>query len=60
MKKFALAAVLSLAATATIAGGYEEPVIEPVIIEEETGSSSGIWIPLALFVVIAAAAAGSH
>ncbi|RYH10858.1 hypothetical protein [Tropicimonas sp. IMCC6043] len=60
MKKFALAAVLSLAATATFAGGYSEPVIEPVIIEEETGSSSGVWIPLLIFAVIAAAAAGSH
>ena len=61
MKKFALAAALSLAATATFAGGYEEPIIEPVIIEEETGSSGGgIWVPLLIFAVIAAAAAGHH
>ncbi|MDV7141262.1 hypothetical protein R3X27_01065 [Tropicimonas sp. TH_r6] len=57
MKKLVLAATLSLAATASFAGGYEEPIIEPVIIEEETGSSGGVWLPLAIFVVIAAAAA---
>ncbi len=60
MKKFALAAALSLAATATFAGGYEEPIIEPVIIEEETGTSTGVWIPLLIFAVIAAAAASHH
>ena len=60
MKKFALAAALSLAATATFAGGYEEPIIEPVIIEEDTGSSGGgLWIPLLIFVAIAAAAASN-
>ena len=58
MKKLALAAALSLAATATFAGGYEEPVIEPVIIEEDTGTSGGgLWLPLLIFIVIGAAAA---
>ncbi|MFV0335395.1 MAG: hypothetical protein ACK5JR_15160 [Tropicimonas sp.] len=60
MKKFALAAALSLAATGAFAGGYEEPVIEPVIVEEDTGSSmGGVWIPLLIFAVIAAAAASN-
>ncbi|NDR57517.1 hypothetical protein [Aliiruegeria sabulilitoris] len=60
MKKLALAAALSLATTAAFAGGYEEPIIEPVIIEEETGSSTGAWIPLLVFAVIAAAAASCN
>jgi hypothetical protein len=61
MKKFALAAALAFAATSAFAGGYEEPIVEPVIIEEDTGSSGGgIWIPLAIFAIIAAAAASGH
>ena len=32
MKKVALAAALSVAATTAFAGGYEEPIIEPEII----------------------------
>ena len=60
MKKLALAAIISVAATAGFAGGYEEPIIEPVIIEEETGTSGGgLWLPLAIFAVIAVAAASS-
>lgn len=60
MKKIALAAALSLAATSAFAGGYEEPVVEPVIIEEDTGSSgNGLWIPLLIFAIIAGAAAAS-
>ena len=60
MKKLVLAVAVTLAATASFAGGYEEPIIEPVIIEEETGTSTGVWIPLAIFAVIAAAAASCH
>ncbi|MEJ6393361.1 hypothetical protein V8J82_08855 [Gymnodinialimonas sp. 2305UL16-5] len=46
MKKLALAAALSVVATGAFAGGYVEPVIEPVVIVEETSSSAGgILVP---------------
>jgi hypothetical protein len=58
MKKFALAAVLSVAATAGFAGGLEEPIVEPVIIEEDTSGSNAAWvIPVILLALIGAAAA---
>ena len=41
MKKLALAAALSVAATGAFAGGMVEPVIEPVVIAEDTSSSAG-------------------
>lgn len=56
MKKFALAAVVSVAATAGFAGTIEEPVIEPVIVEEETGTQGGWLVPLVLLIIAAAAA----
>jgi len=56
MKKLALAAVLSVAATAAFAGGYAEPILEPVVIVEETSSSAGgILVPLIALVLLAAA-----
>ncbi len=55
MKKLALAAALSVAATAAFAGGLAEPIMEPaVIIEETTSSSGGIIIPLLLLAVVVA------
>lgn len=63
MKKIALAAALSMAATSAFAGGvggkYKEPVIEPAVVVEDVKSSSaaGIIVPLMLLLVIAAAAA---
>ncbi|PWR02171.1 hypothetical protein DKT77_12940 [Meridianimarinicoccus roseus] len=58
MKKFALAAMLSVAASAGIAGGLEEPIVEPVIIEEDTSGSNAGWvIPVILLALIGAAAA---
>ena len=58
MKKFALAAMLSVAASAGIAGGLEEPIVEPVIIEEDTSGSNAAWvIPVILLALIGAAAA---
>ncbi len=46
MKKLALAAALSVVATGAFAGGYVEPVLEPVVIVEDTGSSAGgILVP---------------
>jgi hypothetical protein len=57
MKKVALAAALSFAATSAFAGGMSEPVIEPMIVEAETSSSDGgLLIPIALLLVIAAVA----
>lgn len=58
MKKFALAAALSFAASSAFAGGVVEPTMEPEIIETTTSSSaSGVIVPLLLLLVIAAAAA---
>ncbi len=57
MKKLALAAAFTTAATAGFAGNIEEPVIEaPVIVEETAASSSaaGVWVPLVLLAVVAA------
>ena len=57
MKKFVLAAALSVAATSVFAGGLSEPVMEPEVVEAVTTSSSagGIIVPLLLLLVIAAA-----
>lgn len=58
MKKVALAAALSLAATSAFAGGYTPPVMEPeVIVEETTGTGAGIVVPLLLLALVAAVAA---
>ncbi len=57
MKKFVLAAALSVAATSVFAGGLAEPVMEPEVVEAATSSSAGgIIVPLLLLLVIAAAA----
>ena len=57
MKKLALAAVLTVAATTAFAGGMAEPVMEPEIVEAATSSSAGgIVVPLLLLLLIAAAA----
>ena len=55
---FALAAIAGLSASAAFAGGMSEPVMEPeIIVEESTGSSGGIVIPLLLLALVAAIAA---
>ena len=57
MKKFALAAALSVAASTAFAGGLVEPVMEPEVVKESTSSSSaGVVVPLLLLLVVAAAA----
>lgn len=59
MKKLALAAALSVAATTAFAGGYTEPVIEPEVIVEDTSSSAaGIIVPILAVILLAAAASG--
>ncbi|OSP54634.1 hypothetical protein [Pseudoruegeria sp. SK021] len=58
MKKLALAAVLSVAATNAFAGSMAEPMVEPVIIEQETAGSDGGWIiPVLLLALVGVAAA---
>ena len=59
MKKLALAAALTFAGTSAFAGGPIEPIMEPQIIEEETGTSGGIVVPLVLLAVVAAIAASN-
>lgn len=60
MKKFVLAAALSVAATSVFAGGIAEPVMEPEVVAAETSSSAGgIIVPLLLILVIAAAASSN-
>jgi hypothetical protein len=55
MKKLALAAALSVVATGAFAGGYVEPVLEPVVIVEDTSSSAGgIIVPVLALLLIAA------
>jgi hypothetical protein len=60
MKKIALAAALSVAATSAFAGGMAEPVMEPEVVVQEASSSSGALIPLLLLVLVAAAVASSN
>ncbi len=61
MKKVALAAALSLAATSSYAGSLggklADPVIEPPVIMQETSSSANILVPLLLLILVAAAIA---
>lgn len=59
MKKIALAAALSLAATTAFAGGMIEPTMEPAPVVETAKTSSsggGLLVPLLLLLVVAAAA----
>jgi hypothetical protein len=63
MKKIALAAALSLAASTAFAGGPVEPIMEPApMVTEVTNTSSsngGLVVPLLLLLVLAAAAASN-
>lgn len=59
MKKIALAAALSLAASTAFAGGMAEPVMEPEVVVEEASSSAGGIVPLLLLVLVAAAVASA-
>ena len=58
MKKLVLAAALTAAASNAFAGSMADPIIEaPVIVEEASGSSGGIVLPLILLALVAAAVA---
>ena len=60
MKKIALAAALSLAASTAFAGGTVEPVMVPDAVVATTSSSNGgLLIPLLLLLVLAAAASNA-
>ena len=63
MKKIALAAALSVAASTAFAGGLDAPIMEeaPIAAEVKEGSSSngGLLIPLLLLLVLAAAASNA-
>ena len=57
MKKLALAAALTVAASTAFAGTPAEPAMEPEIVVEEAAASSsagGILVPLLLLVMVAA------
>ena len=59
MKKIALAAALTVAASTAFAGGMATPVMEetPIVADVQTSSSNGgLLIPLLLLLVLAAAA----
>ncbi|WP_109666851.1 hypothetical protein [Roseicyclus mahoneyensis] len=61
MKKLALAAVLTVVATGAFAGGYVQPVIDPIIVVEDTSSSAGgILVPILALILIAAAVAANN
>ncbi|MCR9067978.1 MAG: hypothetical protein NXH79_03960 [Rhodobacteraceae bacterium] len=60
MKKLALAAALAVLATGAYAGGVA-PVIEPVVIAEDTSTSAGgILVPILALLLIAAAVAANN
>ncbi|MEO8241679.1 MAG: hypothetical protein ABI832_05160 [bacterium] len=62
MKKIALAAALSLAASTAFAGGTVEPVMVPAAVVpmvHTSSSNGGLLIPLLLLLVLAAAAANA-
>ncbi len=60
MKKLALAAALSVAATTAFAGGTAEPTMVPEAVAPVTSSSNGgLLIPLLLLLVLAAAASNA-
>ena len=60
MKKIALAAALSLAASTAYAGGVAEPVMTETVVEKPASSSKGgLLIPLLLLLVLAAAASNA-
>ena len=63
MKKLALAAALSAAATTSYAGNIAPAPMEPepvVIVEDTSSSAAGIVVPIIAVILIAAAIAASN
>ena len=60
MKKIALAAAMSVAATAAFAGNVD-PVVEPIVevVEETSSSSSGALLPILALLIVGAAIAAN-
>lgn len=56
MKKIALAAALSVAATSAFAGGAAEPMMEMETVAKASSSGAGLVVPLLLLVALAVAA----
>ena len=53
MKKLILATAFGLAASTALAGSYNPPVVDEVVIVEDTASSTGVsWIVPSLTVLI--------
>jgi len=60
MKKLAIAAAFSLAATSSFAGSLAAPVMEPEVIVEDTSSSAGgILVPILFLIAIVAVASSN-
>ncbi len=59
MKKIALAAALSVAATSAFAGGAAEPVTPTEAVKASSSSAGGYIVPLLLLVALALAASNA-
>ncbi len=56
MKKLILAAALTVAASTAFAGSPADPIVEPIVVENDaSGSSGGIILPLLILIAVAAA-----
>ena len=56
MKKFALAAILTVTASTAFAGSLSDPVVTPdVVVADATGSSGGLVMTLLIVSLVAAA-----
>ena len=57
MKKFALAAALSLTTSTAFAGGLDKAIVEPapiVAVTTQSSSAGGLVVPLLLLLIVAA------
>ena len=59
MKKIALAAAMSVAASAAFAGNVSEPQVDVVEVVEDSSSSSGALLPILALLIVGAAIASS-
>ena len=59
MKKIALAAAVSLAASAAFAGNVAEPEVDVVEVVEDSSSSSGALLPILALLLIGVVIASS-
>ncbi|MEJ6707712.1 MAG: hypothetical protein QNK92_02665 [Amylibacter sp.] len=60
MKKIALAAAMSVAASVAFAGNVAEPVVDVVeVVEDSSSSSSGALLPILALLVVGAAIAAN-